>query len=124
MRQNIAVALVTVGLLLAGVLFGGVTMAVGMLVHQVSVLIVIGNAMRLLRRRPHWRRPVDDHRLRLHDPSATLVAEDAAGAEQRDEQPHAGHEEPEEEEQEDRSHPQRLAVGAEHGADQETEERP
>ena len=52
MRQNIAVALVTVVALMAGVLFGGVTMAIGMLVHEVSVLVVIANAMRLLRRRP------------------------------------------------------------------------
>ncbi|WP_035757450.1 heavy metal translocating P-type ATPase [Granulicoccus phenolivorans] len=55
MRQNIAVALVTVAALLAGVLFGGVTMAIGMLVHEASVLVVIGNAMRLLRR-PRERR--------------------------------------------------------------------
>ncbi|MHB1065722.1 MAG: heavy metal translocating P-type ATPase [Georgenia sp.] len=51
MRQNIAVALVTVTLLLAGVFAGGVTMAIGMLVHEASVLVVIINAMRLLRRR-------------------------------------------------------------------------
>lgn len=50
MRQNVAIALVTVIALLAGVLFGGVTMAIGMLVHEASVLIVIVNAMRLLRR--------------------------------------------------------------------------
>lgn len=50
MHQNVALALVTVVLLLAGVLLGGVTMAVGMLVHEASVLIVIVNAMRLLRR--------------------------------------------------------------------------
>ncbi|TFC93901.1 MULTISPECIES: cation-translocating P-type ATPase [Cryobacterium] len=50
MHQNVALALVTVVLLLAGVLFGGVTMAVGMLLHEASVLIVIVNAMRLLRR--------------------------------------------------------------------------
>ncbi|MDO5738619.1 MAG: cation-translocating P-type ATPase [Ornithinimicrobium sp.] len=49
MRQNITVALLTVAALLAGVLFGGVTMAIGMLVHEVSVLVVIVNAMRLLR---------------------------------------------------------------------------
>ncbi len=49
MRQNIAVALVTVVILLAGVLFGGLSMAWGMLVHQGSVLLVIVNAMRLLR---------------------------------------------------------------------------
>ncbi|WP_420898304.1 heavy metal translocating P-type ATPase [Cryobacterium cheniae] len=50
MHQNVALALVTVALLLAGVLLGGVTMAVGMLVHEASVLIVIVNAMRLVRR--------------------------------------------------------------------------
>ena len=54
MRQNIAIALVTVSLLLLGVLLGGVTMAIGMLVHEVSVLVVILNAMRLLR-------PTHDH---------------------------------------------------------------
>jgi Zn2+/Cd2+-exporting ATPase len=57
MRQNIIIALATVATLLAGVLFGGVTMSIGMLVHEVSVLVVIGNAMRLLRR--HARD--DDH---------------------------------------------------------------
>ncbi|SDD40442.1 Cd2+/Zn2+-exporting ATPase [Sanguibacter gelidistatuariae] len=51
MRQNIAIALVTVVLLLTGVVLGGVTMSLGMLVHEVSVLVVIANAMRLLRRR-------------------------------------------------------------------------
>jgi Cd2+/Zn2+-exporting ATPase len=51
MRQNIAIALITVAALLAGVFAGGVTMAIGMLVHEASVLIVIGNAMRLMRRR-------------------------------------------------------------------------
>jgi Cd2+/Zn2+-exporting ATPase len=54
MRQNIAIALTTVSLLLLGVLLGGVTMTIGMLVHEVSVLVVIVNAMRLLRR-------TDDH---------------------------------------------------------------
>ena len=49
MRINIAIALITVAVLLAGVLFGGVTMAVGMLVHEASVLLVIGIAMLLLR---------------------------------------------------------------------------
>jgi Zn2+/Cd2+-exporting ATPase len=49
MRQNITIALVTVVLLLAGVFAGGVTMSIGMLVHEASVLVVIANAMRLLR---------------------------------------------------------------------------
>jgi Zn2+/Cd2+-exporting ATPase len=65
MRQNIVIALATVAALLAGVLFGGVTMSIGMLVHEVSVLIVIGNAMRLLRR--HGRD--DDH----HERGAELT---------------------------------------------------
>ncbi len=69
MRQNIAVALITVATLLAGVLFGGVTMAIGMLVHEISVLVVIANAMRLLRR----------HRERAAQPPATTVG-DAAGS--------------------------------------------
>ncbi len=49
MHQNVALAMVTVGALLLGVVAGGVTMAIGMLVHEVSVLAVIANAMRLLR---------------------------------------------------------------------------
>lgn len=48
-RQNVVIALVTVGLLLAGVLMGKVHMAGGMLVHEASVMIVILNGMRLLR---------------------------------------------------------------------------
>lgn len=50
MRQNIVIAMATVAVLLLGVLVGGVTMAIGMLVHEASVLVVILNAMRLLRR--------------------------------------------------------------------------
>lgn len=53
MRQNIAIALATVAVLMLGVVLGGVTMSVGMLVHELSVLVVIVNAMRLLRRRGH-----------------------------------------------------------------------
>lgn len=49
MRVTISIALATVALLLAGVLFGGVTMSLGMLVHEASVLLVIGIAMLLLR---------------------------------------------------------------------------
>ncbi|HET9015845.1 MAG TPA: cation-translocating P-type ATPase [Thermomicrobiaceae bacterium] len=48
-RENVAIALVTVVGLLAAVLLGDVHMAGGMLVHQLSVLVVIVNAMRLLR---------------------------------------------------------------------------
>ena len=49
MRQNIFIALATVVVLLAGVFAGGVTMSLGMLVHEGSVLVVILNAMRLMR---------------------------------------------------------------------------
>ncbi|MCD6726009.1 MAG: cation-translocating P-type ATPase [Solirubrobacteraceae bacterium] len=51
LRQNVGVALVTVAVLLAGVLAGQVHMAGGMLVHQASVILVVLNAMRLLRGR-------------------------------------------------------------------------
>lgn len=47
-RQNVAIALITVAGLLTGVLLGSVHMAGGMLIHQLSVLIVIANGMRLL----------------------------------------------------------------------------
>lgn len=60
MRQNIAVAMITVAALLAGVFAGGVTMSIGMLVHEASVLVVIVNAMRLLRRRVDVHRTVAD----------------------------------------------------------------
>lgn len=62
MRQNLVIALVTVATLLAGVLLGGVTMAIGMFVHEASVLIVIVNAMRLLRV------PSEDHDSSPSDP--------------------------------------------------------
>ncbi len=48
-RQNVAIALLTVTALLAGVLLREVHMAGGMLIHEASVLIVILNGMRLLR---------------------------------------------------------------------------
>ena len=48
-RQNVAIALLTVGGLLTGVLLGEVHMAGGMFVHELSVLVVIVNGMRLLR---------------------------------------------------------------------------
>lgn len=46
-RQNVALALVTA--LLAGVFIGEVNMAAGMFIHELSVLVVIANGMRLLR---------------------------------------------------------------------------
>jgi Cd2+/Zn2+-exporting ATPase len=48
-RQNVAIALLVVASLLIGVLLGEVQMAGGMLIHELSVLVVIANAMRLLR---------------------------------------------------------------------------
>ncbi|GGI02792.1 heavy metal translocating P-type ATPase [Egicoccus halophilus] len=60
MRQNITIALATVAFLLLGVLLGGVTMAIGMLVHEASVLLVIANAMRLLQPAPAPSRPPAD----------------------------------------------------------------
>jgi Cd2+/Zn2+-exporting ATPase len=47
--ENVGLALVVVTLLLAGVLTSYVNLALGMLVHEASVLAVIGNGMRLLR---------------------------------------------------------------------------
>ena len=48
LRQNIAIAVGTVALLLAGLFAGFVHMSVGMLIHEASILLVIFNAMRLL----------------------------------------------------------------------------
>ncbi|WP_262176025.1 heavy metal translocating P-type ATPase [Saccharococcus sp. Marseille-Q5394] len=49
MKQNTFFAVGTVALLLAGVLLGKVFLASGMLIHEVSVLLVILNAIRLIR---------------------------------------------------------------------------
>ncbi|WP_318617795.1 cation-translocating P-type ATPase [Sporosarcina sp. YIM B06819] len=49
MKQNTFFAVGTVVLLLAGVLLGKVFLASGMLIHELSVLIVILNAVRLIR---------------------------------------------------------------------------
>jgi Cd2+/Zn2+-exporting ATPase len=57
MKQNTVIALGTVILLLAGVLAQQVFMATGMLVHEASVLIVILNAVRLVRYRAGRARP-------------------------------------------------------------------
>jgi Cd2+/Zn2+-exporting ATPase len=54
-RQNVAIALLTVGSLLAGVLLGQVHMAGGMFIHELSVSIVVLNGMRLLRINPFRR---------------------------------------------------------------------
>lgn len=49
MKQNMYFAVGVVFILLAGVLFGNVHLASGMFIHEESVLLVIVNAMRLLR---------------------------------------------------------------------------
>ena len=46
--ENIALAVGTVALLLAGLFAGSVHMSAGMLIHEASILAVILNAMRLL----------------------------------------------------------------------------
>lgn len=48
MKQNISFALLVAALLLAGVLIKTVNLSFGMLIHEVSVLLVIINAVRLL----------------------------------------------------------------------------
>ncbi|MDY0371060.1 MAG: HAD-IC family P-type ATPase, partial [Sphaerochaetaceae bacterium] len=49
MKQNIFFAIGVAVILLIGVLLGGVTLSIGMLVHEISVLLVIINATRILR---------------------------------------------------------------------------
>ena len=60
MKQNMFLAIGTVVLLLAGVLTKNVNLASGMLIHELSVLLVILNAIRLVRYSPNtiWERLV------------------------------------------------------------------
>ena len=46
-KQNLIIAIGTVALLLSGLLIGLVDMASGMLFHEISILLVIANALRL-----------------------------------------------------------------------------
>lgn len=55
MKQNMFLAVATVALLLAGVLTKNVNLASGMLIHELSVLLVILNAIRLVRFKPSKR---------------------------------------------------------------------
>jgi Zn2+/Cd2+-exporting ATPase len=48
-KQNTFFAVITVFLLLSGVLFGSIHLATGMFIHEGSVLLVILNAMRLIK---------------------------------------------------------------------------
>lgn len=52
MKQNMFIAVGTVALLLVGVLTKNVNLASGMFIHELSVLLVILNAMRLVRFKP------------------------------------------------------------------------
>lgn len=52
MKQNMFFAIGTVALLLGGVLIGNVNLASGMLIHELSVLLVILNAVRLVGYKP------------------------------------------------------------------------
>lgn len=49
MNENIAIALLTVLLLFIGLFVGYIEMALGMLIHELSILIVIVNSMRLIK---------------------------------------------------------------------------
>ena len=49
MIQNMLIAIITVIILLIGVVFKKVNLAIGMFVHEGSILVVILNGMRLLR---------------------------------------------------------------------------
>jgi cation transport ATPase len=49
MKQNTYFSLATVALLLAGVFFGSIQMASGIFLHEMGILLVILNALRLLR---------------------------------------------------------------------------
>lgn len=51
MNENIAIALLTVLILFIGLFVGYIEMASGMLVHELSILVVILNGMRLLKNR-------------------------------------------------------------------------
>lgn len=50
--ENIVIAVGTVAFLLVGLIFGYIYMASGMFVHEASILVVIFNAMRLIKYRP------------------------------------------------------------------------
>lgn len=56
MKQNMFIAIGTVVLLLAGVLTKNVNLASGMLIHEMSVLLVILNAIRLVHFKPLMRK--------------------------------------------------------------------
>lgn len=58
--QNVTIAVGTVALLMVGLMYGWVDMASGMFFHEASILIVIFNAMRLLRMKFKNKRKLDN----------------------------------------------------------------
>lgn len=72
MIQNIIFALMIVFLLMAGVLLKQITMSIGMFVHESSVLIVIMNAVRLLRYDLGGKDVKKSRTLQLHQESSNL----------------------------------------------------
>ena len=55
MKQNMVIAVGTLAILLTGVLTKNVNLASGMLIHELGVLLVILNAIRLVRFKPSFR---------------------------------------------------------------------
>lgn len=49
MNENIVIALITVILLFIGLFVGYIAMASGMFIHELSILLVIFNSMRLMK---------------------------------------------------------------------------
>lgn len=70
MQQNTILAVGTVVLLLAGVLLGKIFLASGMLVHEVSVLLVTLNAIRLIRYRARGKSGSEAHGSASHSTSS------------------------------------------------------
>lgn len=75
MKQNMFLAVGTVALLLAGVLTKNVNLASGMLIHELSVLLVILNAIRLVRYKPtrRFRTPAPQKKRRVSRQEKALV---------------------------------------------------
>jgi len=72
MIQNVVFSLFVVLFLIIGVIFRQVTMSIGMLVHEFSVLVVIVNAIRLLRYNQGGRHDKRSRTKQLHKSSSDL----------------------------------------------------
>src|SRR5690554_2808342 len=77
MKQNMFIAVGTVALLLGGVLTKNVNLASGMLIHELSVLLVILNAIRLVRLKPsaRFKRPTLSGEERVYVAATQLAQE-------------------------------------------------